>query len=345
MEAATLFSVHTEHTTCRRPADVSYQQYRRLKCETEWQATSQLFSYLDRRDESHLQTRFNCCRSDAWFTRNIDTGEVRVIANACKLRWCPICGKARQAYATETIGKWLRKARYPKFVTLTLKHTNAPLVNQLDALYRSFTLLRKRSLWRKNVTQGVWFFQVKLDKQGTAWHPHIHSIIAGNYIDHYKLRKLWHKITKTSNIVDIRMIRDPKAVASEVARYTSRPAVLTDKPLSVRLELYDSLHKRKTCGVFGKDIDVRLSPPPADDKDRWERVGSWSFVTHLSESDDAAKAILEAWQEGTPLKEGVSVQWADDFVAGIPDIPPFWELDKPPPETPSYHYSSLFQDG
>jgi hypothetical protein len=102
--------------------------------------------------------------------------------------------------------EWLPTVTAPKFITLTLKHSPAPLSHQISTLYGCFRKLRKTKLLTKTVRGGIWFFQVKQSAADYLWHPHLHIVVDSPYIPKHQLSRAWLSITKTSQIVDIRQI-------------------------------------------------------------------------------------------------------------------------------------------
>ncbi|MBA7702918.1 hypothetical protein ES703_111696 [subsurface metagenome] len=129
-----------------------------------------------------------------------------------------------------------------------------------------------------------------------------------------KLSKLWCRITSGSKIVDIRPIRDPQKAANEVARYASAPADLESNKPDDYVEIFESLHKRKSCGTWGSARSVLLKQPAATDKDSWRSVGSWSLVREMNGHSTDADAIVKAWVTSSPLEEGVSMRGVEKFI-------------------------------
>lgn len=324
-------------TTVTPTAHDSYQGYKRTYCEGEWHATVQLYRHLDDRDHTKRLENLKGCRTHAWFARHQETGEVQVFSNNCRLRWCPLCSQAHRNYVTHSVSAWLEHARYPKFMTLTLKHSNAPLEHQIDSLYDAFKRLRKRALLRKNAFGGIWFFQIKKSAKTSQWHPHLHCVLSGRYIDHYKLKTLWRSLTQTSNVVDIRMIRDAEKTAAEVARYASRPAYLSKHQFCEAVELADALHGRRLCGTWGTANQVSLKPPKVTEKGDWLNVGTWLTVTHLSKSMQEARDILDAWTSRHPLRQDISLLPYDNMIDDIPDFDSY-RSDTYPDEDPQNQF-------
>lgn len=219
-------------------------------------------------------------------------------------------------YITHAVKPWIESLKTARFLTLTLKHTNAPLASQIEKLYADFRTLRKDTQFKKLCQGGVWFFQIKLSEVSQQWHPHIHCIIAGSYIPHEWICNKWQKITRSSNIVDIRMVRDPDKAATEVARYSASPAQLSVLDNDQRIEVFDAMHRRRMCGTWGIAKRVSLSPPRTVDKAKYEDLGSYFIVLGFADTDDNARNIYTAWQNKTPLLPGVKMTGVDAFLDG-----------------------------
>ena len=325
-------SVHTEETTGQISTHQSYQDYRRSSCAAEFYAAANMYLDLDERDELNRSSQLDKCRKQAWFVRNVSTGHVHVASNACRLRWCPICNRSKSTYITHSVKPWIESLKTARFLTLTLKHSNAPLAAQITKLYADFRKLRKDTQFKKLCSGGVWFFQIKLSGESQQWHPHIHCILSGKYIGHEWLSRKWLYITKSSKIVDIRMVRDPEKAATEVARYSASPSQLSKLNGSERLEVFDAMHRRRMCGTWGKAKGVSLSAPKSVDKAKYEDLGNYCIVLGLAESDPAAKKIYLAWINETPLEAGVEITSIDKWLDGLPaNIQAMVDKDRPDP--------------
>lgn len=325
--AEAVTSVHNIETTGTPRIYESYRAFRASSCPDELQATEELYSYMDNQEGKDRLSLLNGCRKLAWFARNKETNHVHVISSACRLRWCPLCSTGRCGYITHNLIPWISGLKHPRFLTLTLRHSNASLTCQINSLYTHFRTLRKNKWFRDHVAGGVWFFQIKLSSKVDQWHPHIHCILHGKYIPQLELSKLWLKITKTSNIVDIRMVRNPKEAADYVARYSARPAKLAKYPLTLRVEIFNSMHRRRLCGTWGSARGVSLSPPTSVTTDKFERLGTFSTVLFMRCTSADAKAIYEAWLDKVTLPPGISLIHVDNFIDDLPDSEN-WESDE-----------------
>lgn len=310
-------SVHNTETPVLDSQFSSYGLWRRQAVESEWLAAHAAYSLIDQKipaggdDLTKTSARpkadiLESCRTNAWFSRHKESGEVRVISSACHLRWCPVCSDARRNFIGHQVGTWIKSLKFPKLLTFTMKHSNRPLSDQVTDLYGYFKRLRKRNAFNSKVLGGIWFFQIKLSKKSKQWHPHFHCVVDGEYIPKRLLQRLWIEITTESLIVDIASVKDPDGCALEVARYASKPGPLKGLHVNQAAELIEVMHGRRICGTWGIGRKVPLRPPRRDDKDSWESLGSWVRVMSSRRSDRNCEAIFESWRNRNPLPSGIS---------------------------------------
>jgi len=304
-------SVHTSETTPMGRPQASYSAYRRYPVQDEWEASREMYASIDAEDGKNRLENFENCCSRAWFSRHKETGQVRIAASKCNLRWCPVCARTRAAWITHNMQTKFRTLRFPKLLTLTLRHSDDPLYEQIDRLYTCFNKLRQRKPIKERISGGIWFFQVKLSSRTREWHPHIHCIVTGKYISINAIKNLWKRITGDSSIVDIRMVKDKVGASNEVARYAARPASLFEKSNSQRVELFHAMHGRKICGTWGDCKHISLVPKPLESKDNWENVGSYNMVLACRGENSYADAIFNAWKSHEPLDEGITLNLDD----------------------------------
>jgi hypothetical protein len=129
-----------------------------------------------------------------------------------------------------------------------------PLHQQLARLYASFRKLRETVLWRRCVRGGAAFLEVKIGKHSGMWHPHLHAIIEGKYVNIRELKPTWERITDGSHQVDITDIRDKERAARYVCKYVSKPfsmdAVRNDDHLDELLHTLSGTHAALTFGTW-----------------------------------------------------------------------------------------------
>jgi hypothetical protein len=220
---------------------------------------------------------------------------------------------------TYSIAEWITEADHPKFLTLTLKHTNAPLEHQIEHLYKFFQNLRRSREFKFAVSGGIWFFQVKKSKTDNLWHPHLHAVITGKYFAQRRLSRLWCQITLGSTHVDIRPVRDPKGAANDIARYATSPGILVHLAPDDAIELVTALHGRRITGTWGTGRGISLRPKPSSEPGKWKSLGSWTAVTGMYESSPNARAIVLSWKTGKPLPAGINCLDTDYLLDNIND--------------------------
>jgi len=298
--------VTIETSTDIEPA-ISYQEFRIKSDLDAWTAARNLYEWLSDCDGPPYLTRLESCRTFAWFARHEQTGRVRIVTTTCKLRWCPLCQSARRNWVSSQVSEWLAAHRMTKFVTVTLKHSDCGLLEQIAYLRKCFVKLRSSSFFRRKCRGGIWFLQVKKSKRSKQWHPHLHCLIDSEFMDRRTLSGLWEKITKDSMVTDVRLVVDDDKAANEVARYCAGSARLAEHTAIDAVEIFYALHGKRICGTWGTGREIKLRPPKFEDPDSWISVGGWKEVTGAGPAHATARMILEAWKNNTPLAAGISM--------------------------------------
>jgi len=294
--------------------------------EQEYEATLDAYRIIYGSEaNSHVQA-LTGCRTYASFRRDSVTGDLKVFGDSCRDRWCPMCAGQKQSYAQDQCELYLKSLAKPRFLTLTLRNCESDLKSQISFLQESFARLRSRAYWKKNVTGGIWFLQVKRGKNSQLWHPHLHILLDGNYLERGRLSQLWELVTYGSPIIDIEQVSDIEYAAKYVARYTARPAWLSDMPENDRVEVIESLFRKRLSGTFGTGKTVTLTPPKIESDIDWEYVGHYDDIAQRAEYSNTARAIMIAFHTYQPLSEKVF----EDFTGHAPgDLSVF---EPPPPK-------------
>jgi len=299
--------VQTIETSAAADEAISYQAFRIRQDLDSWTAARRLYSWLAEEDGPPYLERLESCRSYAWFARHEETGKVRVVTTTCKLRWCPLCQSARKNWVAGQVSEWLAAHSMAKFVTVTLKHSDCELSEQIAYLRKCFAKLRSSSFFKRKCRGGIWFLQVKKSKRSKQWHPHLHCLIDSDFMDRRTLSGLWEKITKDSMVTDIRLVSDNDKAANEVARYCSASARLAEFSASDAIEIFYALHGKRISGTWGTGREIKLRPPKFEDQELWKSVGGWKVVTGAPKDHATARQILDAWRNDTPLAACVSM--------------------------------------
>jgi hypothetical protein len=294
--------------------------------EDEYEATLEAYRELYQRESNPHVQALEGCRTFATFQRDSVTGDLKVFGDSCRDRWCPMCAGQKAAYAKDQTAMFVKSLKAPRFLTLTLRNDGSDLKPQIEFLQSAFARLRSRAYWKKNVTGGIWFLQVKRGKNSGCWHPHLHILLDGSYMEQGRLSALWELVTFGSPVIDIRRVHDADSAASYVARYTARPAALSEMPICDRIEVIEALFRKRLSGTFGTGKSVTLTPPKIESDTQWDYVGHHDDIVERAEFDSRAKAILVAFHTYQPLSE----KEFEDFTGHKPGDKSVFE--PPPPK-------------
>lgn len=261
-----------------------------------WTRTRKLVAEALARTEQSTARRdeFESCGLFAFVLRSLDDPDkYRIAGSCCRDRFCIPCATERSCIIASNVIEIIGD-REVRFLTLTIKTHAEPLVDQLDKLYRSFQALRRRRIWTQNVHGGVAFLELKWSDSGERWHPHLHCLIEGTWIDKKRLQTTWREITGDSFVVDIRRPKTASSVTRYVTKYASKPMNTTfcNRP-NLLDEAILALAGRKLCVTFGRWRGKLLTATPAEGS--WERIGSLEhFISFAADGNVEAIAILAA---------------------------------------------------
>lgn len=268
-------SVHPEHLSVHEPhTDTPDQRVRFApwRADRAWLLT-ELWHLVD---SARTRQRIRACGASAFVEYSKSRHAIRIRSTTCGHRLCPAC-RARRAYL---LGKRLELLtdgvpdKALKLVTLTLKHSKRPLLEQVKQLKAHFKRLRASSLWRASHASGVAIIEVVRSEHSGDWHPHLHVLARCAFIPQSKLKAEWWRVTKSSNIVDIRLIRGRAAVGRYVSRYLTKPPDPgVQRSPDLARQWSDALTKTHWVIPFGKRGSL---PPLPDDPapDDWVSLGS-----------------------------------------------------------------------
>ena len=237
-------------------------------------------------------TRFRECGSQAFVYRSEKTPDKLMIkCDRCKNRWCEACNRERRTIIQRNL-----RANYPKartrFLTLTVK-SQSDLRTVTDHLFKSWQKLRRQKQYAKRITGGIWFLELTRNVKTNEWHPHLHIVYTGSYLDHTKLSKDWHNITGDSFVVDIREIPNPEIAIGYVTKYASK-AIPREVWSSVEsmAELIRDYKDQKLIGVFGTWRGLKLTQIPESDEG-WTPVAPlWKIISYARMGIEWATKML-----------------------------------------------------
>lgn len=243
--------------------------------------------------DSALHAYANCGR-DVIALRDKETGHVCLARAMCKSRWCPTCSLIRARRIRDNLEASMPKVAL-RFVTLTLRHHEEPLQKQIDRLYTAFRKLRNTAHWKSRVDGGAYFFEVTHSVKDGLWHPHLHVLTSGRFIDWKTLQSDWLRITGDSHVINVQMVRSRSHVNVYVTKYLTKPLDLVENTTPALLaESIAALKGRRTCGTFGTWTQLKLL---ASNSDRQFEAIGWLAELRLLDPDEnpEAAAIIAAY--------------------------------------------------
>lgn len=194
----------------------------------------------------------------------------RLRGSYCHNRHCEPCQKSKASLIVANLRKKLESApnRKYRFVTLTLRHTpDTALTDQIKRLYTCYKKLRNTKAWKRSQFGGSAMLEVKLIDNG-GWHPHLHLVTEGTWVDKRELQNAWQTVTGDSFVVDIRLLNSKKDVAYYVAKYMTKGTnadVWEDDDKAI--EYVCAMRGVRTCATFGcwRGYKLLAKPQSAND--------------------------------------------------------------------------------
>lgn len=281
--------------------------------------------------------RLEACGRHAWVERCTVTSDYRVVAPACKLRFCPRCSRIHAARTHLRLSTWADSVRRDdtfrlRLVTLTIRSTSAPLSHQLDHLYRSFRKLRQRAIWKKATLGSIAVLQVAYNYETGLWHPHLHVIQHGRFIDWHALKSAWSKITHGSDGVDIRPVKDVDKACEYVCRYVSRPLDVDEEMPPAKLVDYVMSTKGRRLLIASGNAPLMM-PDEEPGTHEWTHVDSLAGLLQRARNHDPeALAILTEIHNSRPVPPDEELTLFDLALDDDVDVPAQPHPPHKPPE-------------
>lgn len=255
--------------------------------------------------DSFKVRRFQQCGAHSWVSQDLETGLLFLRGEACKLRICPICRRVIQRRSAARVLDFMEQHEDQKwqFHTFTLKHSRAPLSNQLNRLVKCFRRLRQRAIWKKNVALGYAVIEVTFHpadslspsgrlREHSEWHPHLHVVAGTEWIDWGLLRKAWFSVTGDSDNIDCSLVQSARHAAHYVSKYIGKPPDLSlrSDPRAAA-DYYRALQHRRLLMPFGATARHRL-PPNAPSMGSIQVCRFSHLLTAAAAGNTVARAML-----------------------------------------------------
>lgn len=204
--------------------------------------------------------RFGKCGLDAHVEiSDANPPEYRISAEYCRDRWCRPCQKERSRIIAANLLEHL-DGYLPLFITLTIRTHGLTLHDAVIKLYNSFAQLRRTDFWRTRIQGGAVVCEIKRCQDDRRWHPHLHILATGKWIEQGWLGQKWHEITGDSYIVDVGRAASPEKTAYYLCKYLRKPApaAIIRNPAYLA-ECIKSLTGRRMVATFGSWRGLKLT--------------------------------------------------------------------------------------
>jgi hypothetical protein len=262
-----------------------------------WKAKrDKIIQVMDRFDMPlSMRTNFKNCGGYCIIEWSPTAKRHRLCASYCHNRHCEACMKSKANIIAANLKERLGENKNGdfRFITLTKKHTNTPLKTQIKDLYKSFRKLRNTKAWKRTQHGGAAMLEVKWNPNTRQWHPHLHIISEGIFIDKFELSKLWLKATGDSTIVDIRQLETAKDAAHYVSKYVTKGTnaeVWSDEMIA--LEWMDAMVGVRTCLTYGKWRGFALTQA-RDVYTDWKPIGTYTeMLAAARRAEEWAIAVM-----------------------------------------------------
>lgn len=242
-------------------------------------------------DAQNRTMRFTTCGSNAWVLESDDEpGLYRVTCDKCKDRFCDPCSQERARHIGRCVAEYAAE-RDLRFITLTLRHSDRTLTQDVDRLYSAFVKLRRRAKWKQTQKGGIFFVEIKRRRGDETWHVHLHIIAEGLNLSKHWLSETWQTVTGDSFIVDLKHCQNREKAAYYAAKYAGKglhgscyhdPRVLREGILALK--------GRRLVGKWGtwRNLDLNHDTPDGE----WSGVDTLARLIARSERGDIEAATI-----------------------------------------------------
>lgn len=244
-----------------------------------------------KRIESTTHKVGGCCH-DPQVRQDDDTGEIWLTRSCCRHRLCPVCQAMRSRGLRCQVAEVCNAMNSPRFITLTLKHSDTPLKNQIDRLTNSLRKLRRQKPWLSHVNGGVYVIEVTYNPKSQTWHPHLHIIADGSYWQQKEISDLWLKVTGDSCIVDITRPHSKRHIIEYVTKYVTKTNTPENVGVSGFIEWIEAVHGLRMIQTFGNVHGVKAEKPEGRDLNRNPTILPLRALEHDAEHGDSKAAEL-----------------------------------------------------
>lgn len=212
------------------------------------------------------------------------------------------CAHTRAAVIARNLADHVR-GRRTRLITLTIRHSAQPLTEQVRKLYRSFRKLRRRQPSAALFRGGLAILELHHTGQANGWHPHLHVLAEGDFVEQRELAADWHAITRDSYVVHVTAVRNDTNAIRYVTKYATKPLAKSAAHTPALIaEALLALKGRRLLIPFGTWQHVRFTDPPQDDRE-WEILGPLDLLlSQERHGNTIAVAALSALRAQRPWR-------------------------------------------
>lgn len=215
------------------------------------------------------------CGTGASIGLDMKVRRPKLFPRACHERGCPFCSKGMAAKRTAKFLIAVLSMSNPWLMTLTVKHLDIPLSDQVTEMERCWQQLLRSKFFKKYLAGGIRRLEIKVSEKDLLWHVHLHIIFdalgfpAAGDLESLKaikaeLRKEWRKVTAGSYIVDLEPVDDVEGSVAKLLRYISKPEkILMWTPAQIR-EYFAAVHNKRAMQCFGNQFGKKTVEAEAE---------------------------------------------------------------------------------
>lgn len=249
-----------------------------------------------------------------------------IYRNQCREAMCPVCstlkGARRRAALIGVVDERLKAGAKFTLMTLTIRHhAGDPLKDLLRVLFQALQKFRKTTFFKKYIRGWARGIEITWSEK-SGFHPHVHYIVEGGFMDLDKLHATWAKcVSKVGGLevsrqgIDLKGLTDGQGL-NEAIGYPFKVRDLARLPEAELIEVAKATKRRhlyQACRKWSgriKEREVELEALHLDDTE--SRVVPFrNFVEEVRcgefEACDAALSVLALLCAADGLEDAVQV--------------------------------------
>ena len=262
----------------------------------------------------------------------------------CKSRLCRKCRINRSMILKESMKRLVKEFNMMKFITLTPRSNDESLKDQIKDLVASFHRLRRCELWKRKIKGGVYTIEVTYNRDRRQWHPHLHLIADGQYIEKQDLSDMWKESSNGSYIVDIKAVYSQSRAVWYITKYVNKTHDSDRYPDAQIPEWAISVKGLRFVSTFGNARGHKLTEEKEEDEREQRYLGHLCQLAKGARdgdqvADELWEAVVGEAQKGALPTNAHAKERAIDRRLGLVKQLTLWidNFGMPPPEDLAGH--------